>query len=498
MSRLLRFFALVVLVAGIVAGTGVSASAAQAPSATGAVAAASETPSDQPVTGETWSSPAAAVACKQTAETVLCTPTNPDDTVQQACYAAVPTGTSGFVTVCSTAGANQTDLDTRGEKLDFQWGCQFGDVFCSTMEGSAEQAAAESLNMAARGAAALRFNTDSLLWTVALDQWSFWAWAVLIVVLVGGIVGITMAAYSGSTSEVIWAVVRMGITFPLIQLTLWMLGQIVNAVDLLSFSIYADADLFGTMGELLFNAGGKVNPMAGFIVVALLFITNLVLFIVLMVRNIGLALLVMVGPIAWMIFPLPRVGKEWIVRYLSAVVALLLAGPIMMSAFKFVTDGLRSVSSVWDPAVWPFMLTLLGLCFAPLAVFSLFSFAGGSVVDAAAGAAGRGASSAATKVTRAIPRPRVGQPPAGRPGMTPRSANTTGPSPSASTGRTASPSVGRPTQPAGASPGRSTNPAPAGSTAPSSSASPAPSTRASRRQSEAGGATPPRPNGGTQ
>jgi len=498
MSRLLRVFALVVLVTGIVAGTGVSASAAQAPSATGAVAAATDVPSDQPVTGETWSAPAAAVDCKQTAETVLCTPTNSDDNVQQACYSAVPSSTSGFVTVCSTAGTNQSTLEGLGNKLDFEWGCQFGDLYCSTMEGNAEQSAAESLNMAARGADALRFNTDSLLWSIALDQWSFWAWAVLIVVLAGGIVGITIAATTGSTSDVIWAVVRMGITFPLIQLTLWMLGQIINAVDSLAFSIYADADVFGTMGDLLFNAGGKVNPTAGFIAVALLFITNVVLFVVLMVRNVGLALLVMVGPIAWMLFPITRIGNEWVIRYVSAVVALLLSGPIMMSAFKFVTDGLRSVSSVWDPAVWPFMLTLLGLCFAPLAVFSLFSFAGGSAVDAAAGGAGRGALNAATKVTRSIPRPRVGQPPAGLRGTNPSPAAPTGPSAGPSISRTAAPTAGRAAQPSGASPGRSgTSPSGAKPTGQTATA-PVPATRSTRRQSESGGANPPRPNGGTQ
>lgn len=493
MTWLLRALTLVVLVAGMVAGSGVSASAAQASSAAGAVVNQAAIPNDQEVTGESWSAPALPVDCKQTAETVQCTPENSDDNVETACYSGVMTGSSGYVTVCSSAGANQQALDNSGTKLDYQWGCKFGDLVCSTLEGSAELLSAEALNMSARAAAALRFNTDNLLWTVALEQWSFWAWAVLVVVLVAGIIAITRAAATGSTSDVLWAIVRTGLTFPLIQLTLWLLGRVLNAIDLLVFSIFADADLFGTMNTMLFGAGGTVHPLGGILATGLVFIAALVIFVVLTIRNIGIALLVMVGPIAWMLFPLQQVGKEWIVRYASALGALLLTGPIMMSAFKFVTDGLSSVSSVWDPRVWPFMLTLIGLCFAPLAVFSLFSFAGGSAVDAAAGSATRTAGSAGVRAARAVPRPRVGQSPAGV-GASASSASRSGGRAGSTAGRAsgagsgaAQPAPARPASPSGA------GAAPSGGGA----AAAAPQTRAALRQSE-GGQKPPRPNGGAR
>ena len=132
---------------------------------------------------------------------------------------------------CSSASSNQAALRQAGKELKYEWGCgQTWDV-CAVMEGTAETLAANAVIAGARVWQAFQFNTSSLLWSAAIDQWSFWVWAVWIVVILVGIVAITKAAFSGSPGEVIAAIVRTGLAFPLTQATLWFTGRVVDAVD---------------------------------------------------------------------------------------------------------------------------------------------------------------------------------------------------------------------------------------------------------------------------
>lgn len=412
MNVRVRLIALAALVVGLVAGGGASASAWDgAPARHGEPATVAAAVEDAPVTGELWSSPAVPVTCNRSGDTVHCTPDNSDDTVERACYFGVPSS-SGPLTVCSIASANQSVLDAAGKKLDYQWGCQLGDVPCAFMEGTAETLSAEAINFGSRAQSALSFNTNTHLWTTAVTEWSFWAWAVLIVVLGAGIVAITMAAFEGGGSGALQVFLRFFLTVPLTQFSLWLVGTLLNSIDLLVKEIFATSDVFGTLQAMLFG-GGSVAPLSGVLNTGIVFVATGLMYLVMMVRNIGLAGLILVMPLAWMLFPVRSIGKQWVIRYAAAVVSLLLASPIMMSLFRFLTEGLRSVSSIWDPAIWPYMLGMIVICFAPFAVFTLFSFAGSSAIDAAASGAGRSAAGAAGRVTRAVPRPRVGVPPAG-------------------------------------------------------------------------------------
>jgi hypothetical protein len=251
-----------------------------------------------------------------------------------------------------------------------------------------------------------------------------WVWAVWIVVIVVGIIAITKAAFSGSPGEVLAAVVRTGLAFPLTQATLWLTGRVVNSVDTLTTSLLGQADPLNRVSDLFFT-GGVVFPLGGVLVVGLMLLAEILMLFVLMFRNVALAALVMVGPLAWMLFPMRGIGKEWLVRYFAAFAALLLTGPLMMSLLGMITSGLDAVNSIWEPAVWPFILGLVLLSFAPFAVFSLFSFVGGTAVDQVAAGAMSRVSSTSRSVTRSIPRPRTGQAPAGASatGAAPRSAS---------------------------------------------------------------------------
>ena len=415
MPRVLRWClggALAVVLSFTGAGAATAAtSPAPAHVSSAAAAAAAE---DGTVEGETWSSPAVPVKCTRSGGTVTCTPESSSSSVAMTCYLGVPLG-GETVTVCSSSKESQSQLNAASQtKLDYQWGCAQTWDACGLMESAAEAMAVQAIDAGGRAAAAISFTTKSALWTAAMGQWSFWVWAVWVVLLGAGVIGIGQAMFSGSPADVLAAVVRLGVTVPLVQASLWIMGVLSDAINELTLSLFASSDPFGTIMGLLFS-GGQVNPITGVAAAGIVEIALMLTLLVFTARNVALAALVMVGPVAWMLFPMQAVGKQWVVRYVSAFAATLLTGPLMMSLLSFVTSGLRSATSLWDPAIWPFMLAIIMMCFAPLAVFALFSFAGASVVDGAASAAGQGVRNIGSQLSRRIPSPRLGGAGGGRP-----------------------------------------------------------------------------------
>ncbi|WP_336624987.1 MULTISPECIES: hypothetical protein [unclassified Microbacterium] len=447
-------------IAALLSLTGAGAAVAVEPAPASQAPVVTASAADGPVEGESWSAPTVAANCSRTGNTVTCTPADSASTVVMSCYLGVPLGTER-VTVCASSKEAQTALERKGvPKLDYQWGCAQTWDLCGSLESAAEAMSVQAIDAAGRATAAVSFTTKSALWTAALGQWSFWVWAVWIILLIAGIIGITQAAFSGSPADVLAAIVRLAVTIPLTQATLWLMGELSDIVNSLTMDLFASADPFGTIVALLFS-GGQVNPFFGSTAALVVLVVCGLMLLVFMVRNVALAALVMVGPVAWMLFPLRTIGKQWVVGYVSAFAATLITGPLMMSLLAFTTSGLRSVNSLWDPAIWPFMIAMIVICFAPLAVFGLFSFAGGSVIDGAAAGAGRAAHSASSRVFRQIPSPRVGgagggsrpRPPGGRAGgggkpggrtPQPRSASSHPGAGGPAGGPSASPRVGSP------------------------------------------------------
>ncbi|MAB81714.1 MAG: hypothetical protein CMJ89_20445 [Planctomycetes bacterium] len=142
----------------------------------------------------------------------------------------------------------------------------------------------------------------------------------------------------------------------------------------------------------------------------------LLLALVFAFRNVVLAALFAVGPIAWMLFPLRGVGPQWVVRYVSAVVALLLTGPITVGFVTLIVNGLANVETIWDPQSWPLLVGLALVAFAPFAVFGLFSFVGAVAADGVGSRLGTSASRTASGAARSAMRipSRLGALPAGR------------------------------------------------------------------------------------
>ncbi|WP_243076401.1 hypothetical protein [Microbacterium sp. SS28] len=465
-----------VLLVGCLVGVGLAlgalspaqAASAAAPRADGAAA----------VTGEPWSSPAYPVDCLRAGSQVTCTPQNTADVEPQQCFINVFVD-GAKATVCTTYEDHVAAIKTSGGKpLLVEYGCSLGDVVCVTFENAGRGMALSATSIMFAVAQNMRFDTSSTLWTTATSEWSFWEWAILAVLFGAMVWAIAAAIVSGDRSELVGAIVRSFIAFPATAITLWATGHLLNAIDDLTWYVMnregPDA-LFATLQSVMW-AGGHANYFFAFLLHGLLMIGMLLLMLVFAFRNIVLAALIAVGPIAWMLYPVRAVGPQWVVRYVSAVVVLLLTGPLTIGFVTLIVNGLAAVRTIWDPQSWPLLIGLVLVAFAPFAVFGLFSFVGAVAADSVGSRVGSGARQAASGAARSASRipSRIGATPAGVPLGSPKAGSTGGPASaggSSSGGPTRGPAG--PTGPSTPGPSRPSSPSPTPAAPPTAGQTPA-------------------------
>lgn len=478
---------LLAIAAGIVA-VGVAASPASAASDTRRADADAQTvaaaDAGAPVTGEPWSSPAYPVDCVFLDGQVSCTPENAADVKPQQCFLNVLLD-GAKATVCTTYEDHIAALKTSGGKPTVvEYGCSLGDVVCVTFENAGRGMAIASTAMMFAVAQNMRFDTSSLLWTASTREWSFWQWAVLAVLFSAMVWAVAAAIVSGDRAELIGAIVRSFITIPATAMTLWLTGHLLNTMDDLTWYIMnrdGPAGLFSTLQSVMW-AGGRANYFFAFVIDALLMLGMLLLMLVFAFRNIVLAALITVGPIAWMLYPVRAVGPQWVVRYVSAVAVLLLTGPLTIGFVTLIINGLASTHTIWDPQSWPLLIGLVLVAFAPFAVFGLFSFVGAVAADSIGSRVGSGAGRAATNAARSVSRipSRIAAHPAGTPSARgSRSGSASGGSPSRGSASTTGSSARSGARPAGSTTATPSSTSPSHTSSSTSTATaPRPSTTA--------------------
>jgi hypothetical protein len=363
------------------------------------------------VSGEPWSAPAYPVECTTASGQVTCTPTDPAAVTPQECYMGVLYA-GETATVCTTfEGHSQALQSAGGTPLLVKYGCSLGDVVCATFENAGRGMALSATGMMFLVADNMRFDTSTLLWSAAVEQWSFWQWAILIITFGAMVWAIAAAVVSGDRAELVGALVRSFIAVPAVAITLWLTGHLLNAVDDMTWYILngeGASSIYSTLQSVMW-AGGQANYFFAFLIHGLLMLGMLLLMLVFAFRNIVLAALIMVGPVAWMLFPVRSVGPQWVVRYVSAVIVLLLTGPLTIGFVALIVNGLASVKTIWNPQSWPLLVGLVLVAFAPFAIFGLFSFAGAVAADGVgsqlgahggrmAGSAARGAARIPTRL----------------------------------------------------------------------------------------------------
>lgn len=370
-----------------------------------------------PVNGEAWSAPAFPVICNQSAGQVACTPTDAKEVKPQVCFVEVLMN-GADATVCTTYEGHASAIQAAGGKQLFvEYGCSVGDVVCITFENAGRGMAFTATAVMMLVASSMRFDTSTVLWTAAVGEWSFWQWAILVVLFAAMVWAIASAIVSGDRDELIGAIVRSFLAIPAVPLTLWTLGHLLNAVDDLTWYILnrdGPITLFATLQKVMW-AGGNANYFFAFLIHGLLLLSMVLLMLVFAFRNIALAALITVGPVAWMLFPVKNIGPQWVVRYVSATVALLLAGPLTIGFVTLIINGLANVDTIWDPQSWPLLIGLALAAFAPFAVFGLFSFVGSTASDALGSRLGAGAGRVASSAARSASRlpSRLGSLPSG-------------------------------------------------------------------------------------
>jgi len=435
------------------------------------------------VTGQPWSSPAYPVDCLQAGAQITCTPQNTADIKPQQCFINVFMAGSK-ATLCTTYEDHVAAIKTSGGKpLLVEYGCSLGDVVCLTFENAGRGMALSATGAMFAVAQNMRFDTSSMLWTAATDEWSFWQWAILAVLFGAMVWAIAAAIVSGDRSELVGAIVRSFIAFPATAITLWATGHLLNAIDELTWYVMnrnGPKALFSTLQSVMW-AGGQANYFFAFVIHGLLMIGMLLLMLVFAFRNIVLAALIAVGPIAWMLYPVRSVGPQWVVRYVSAVAVLLLTGPLTIGFMTLIVNGLATVTTIWDPQSWPLLIGLVLVAFAPFAVFGLFSFVGAVAADSVGSRVGSGAGRAASSAARSASRipSRVHATPAGvKSGSSP---NGTPGGPSSSGGSASSGPPRGPSSPAG----------PSASSGPSKPSGPSPSAPTQPTRAQASTNSPP-------
>ena len=230
-----------------------------------------------------------------------------------------------------------------GTPLLVKYGCSLGDLVCLTFENAGRGMALAATGMMFLVADNMRFDTGTLLWTAAVDEWSFWQWAILIITFGAMVWAVAAAVVSGDREELVGALVRSFIAIPAVPIT--------PVADRASAQRGRRHDLvhpqrrrrrscmFSTLQSVMW-AGGQANYFFAFLIHGLLMLGMLLLMLVFAFRNIVLAALIMVGPVAWMLFPVRGIGPQWVVRYVSAVIVLLLTGPLTIGFVTLIINGL--------------------------------------------------------------------------------------------------------------------------------------------------------------
>lgn len=381
------------------------------------------------VSGEPWSAPAYPVDCQTANGQVSCTPSDPNSVTAQQCFTGV-VASGGNTTVCTTyEGHTKAIQNAGGRALLVNYGCSLGDVVCATFENAGRGMALGATGTMFLVAANMRFDTSTLLWDAAVNEWSFWQWAILIVTFGAMVWAVAAAAISGDRDELVGALVRSFIAIPAVPITLWATGHLLNAIDEMTWYIMSRSGpdaLFSTLQSVMW-AGGQANYFFAFLIHGLLLLGMFLLMLVFAFRNIVLAALIMVGPVAWMMFPIRGVGPQWVVRYVSAVAVLLLTGPLTIGFVTLIINGLAGVKTIWDPQSWPMLVGLVLVAFAPFAIFGLFSFVGAVAADGVGSRlgshGGRMAAGAASTAVR-IPTRMGGHPSGVRPASSGPAAST--------------------------------------------------------------------------
>ncbi len=258
--------------------------------------------------------------------------------------------------------------------------------------------------------------------TAAGDQASMWLALSVMVMAITGIIALAAGSVMQRTDLMKRALLGSLLSFPATMLAFFAVGQGLKITDQVSVGLLDKLagdqgfvnviDTFMNKGGVLEDGADMVQLASGGLILKYIGILLIMLASLMIVgfamafRDFIVVLLIAFAPLGFVLLP-SKGGGEWVKRWISAMVAALLAKPLMLGAMLLVTSGLAGVDTVWSWETVSLSMGFVLVAFLPLAAYQFFNFIGGAGASPGDGVAGRaaegvkrGASNAGNMVSR--------------------------------------------------------------------------------------------------
>lgn len=278
------------------------------------------------------------------------------------------------------------------EPLSFS--CKPLDALCLVQEGFTNQLAGLLTQLSNSFLSGFDFNPASSLWSVAEGQASFWFGYVVMIMLIAAVVGIVTSLIRGDSHALRRVLIGTVLSVPVSLFAIFVVGQALEVTDALSAGIlegFGGEDGFTHFTTSLITGEGiaLASGSGQAVIVLVLLLCVVALFIVMLslaFRTFALLLLVSFAPLAFMILPASG-GGIWVRRWVSAVVAMVIAKPVMFGSIKLLLAACGEVRPGLSAMTITLIVGLFVVGFMPMMLYGFFQFLGSEAAGSHIGSA---------------------------------------------------------------------------------------------------------------
>lgn len=238
------------------------------------------------------------------------------------------------------------------------------------------------------------FRPGDDLWNASIDEAGGWLGMAIFVMMITFVVGVAGGALLQRPDTIKRTLLATAVSLPAVYFSYFIVGKGLAIIDEFSDGILnrlTGGDGFAAMIQGLFEAdaewGATASEAVGQVHVApvlqmllvligmclgLLFIMFAMAF-----RNFVLMILIAFAPLAFVLLPAKGGRDEWVKRWMSAVVAMAIAKPIILGTLALVMAGFGTSSTIWSGTGLTLVIGFGITAFMPLMAYSFFQFIGG-------------------------------------------------------------------------------------------------------------------------
>lgn len=261
------------------------------------------------------------------------------------------------------------------------------------------------------------FRPGDDLWNASITEAGGWLGMAIFVMMITFVVGIAGGALLQRPDTIKRTLLATAVSLPAVYFAYFIVGKGLAIIDEFSDGILdrlTGGDGFAAMIQGLFEAeaewGAAASASVGqasvppvlpmLLVLAGMCLGLLFIMFAMAFRNFVLMILIAFAPLAFVLLPAKGGRDEWVKRWMSAVVAMAIAKPIILGTLALVMAGFGSSSTVWSGAGLTLVIGFGITAFMPLMAYSFFQFIGGGTGGDDVGRSAGGA--VANKTQRAV------------------------------------------------------------------------------------------------